>query len=122
MNEYQDIILDHYRDPQNFGEISDATHVIELRNLSCGDYVKLTLKAVDGEVEDVAFSGKGCAISTAAASMLTEEIKGKRLEEIQKMTKEDMLEMLGVEISAARLKCALMPLEAAHKAIAEKNE
>lgn len=122
MNEYQDIILDHYRDPQNFGELSDATHSVELRNLSCGDYVKLTFKASNGSVEDVAFSGKGCAISTAAASMLTEEMKGKRLEEIQKMTKENILEMLGVEISAARLKCALMPLEAAHKAIAENNE
>jgi nitrogen fixation NifU-like protein len=121
MNEYHDIILDHYRDPQNFGSLEHATHVGELRNLSCGDHIKLYFLIENDMVQDVKFEGSGCAISTAASSMVTEKIKGMSIQGLRAFHKEDVLELLGVEISPGRLKCALLSLEAVRKALNEKE-
>lgn len=117
MNEYQDIILDHYRDPLNYGALAGATHSAQLRNLSCGDAVTVYLRVADEKIKSVSFEGSGCAISTAATSMLTEHIKGKGVKEVLLFSRDDLLALLGVEISAARLKCALIGLEAVHNAL-----
>ena len=108
---YTDIILDYYRHPKNFGEIEDAQIKSKDTNPMCGDVVEMCVKINGGCVMDAKFCGKGCAISQAAASMLAETIQGKNLDEIKNVSKEDGLGMLGIELSAMRLKCALLPLK-----------
>ncbi|MCJ2519821.1 MAG: SUF system NifU family Fe-S cluster assembly protein [Candidatus Thermoplasmatota archaeon] len=109
---YQEAILDHYRNPRNFGELKDADISAQGDNPLCGDEIALYLKLnSDGEVEDVKFKGRGCAISLASASMLTVALKGKTLEEVEKIDKERILKILGILISPVRLKCAILPLE-----------
>ncbi len=108
---YTDIILDYYRHPKNFGEIKDAQIKSKDTNPMCGDIVEMCVKINGGCVMDAKFCGKGCAISQAAASMLIETIQGKSLDEIKNVSKEDVLGMLGIELSAIRLKCALLPLK-----------
>lgn len=109
---YQENILDHYKSPRNFGKIENASVHHNEYNPLCGDKIGLYL-VIDKnkKIADVKFSGQGCAISQASASMLTEQIKGKRIEELKKMTKEYILEMLGIPISPVRLKCALLSLD-----------
>jgi nitrogen fixation protein NifU and related proteins len=108
---YREFILDHYRNPRNFGRLEhpDITH--EENNPFCGDVVAMDFELKDGQIRDVRFHGRGCAISQASASMLTERIKGMSLEEARTISKQDVLEDLGIEVSAARLKCALLPLK-----------
>jgi nitrogen fixation NifU-like protein len=109
---YQETIMDHARHPRNFGvlEAPDISH--EESNPLCGDVVRIDLKVgPDERVEQVRFRGKGCAISQASASLLTEEIQGKTLDEIKALGKDDILELLGIPISMARLKCALLSLK-----------
>lgn len=109
---YKENILDHYRDPRNAGTLADATHSHEEHNPLCGDIVRIDLHVSDDNVIDkVAFSGKGCAISQASASMLTELLEGKTLEEARQIGKDDILELLGIEIGPVRLKCALLSLK-----------
>src|SRR3989338_4071066 len=109
---YQENILDHYKSPRNFGKIGNATVHHHEYNPLCGDEVELYLVIDENKkVIDVKFYGRGCAISLASASMLTEQIKGKILDELKNMTKEDILEMLGIPISPVRLKCALLSLD-----------
>src|ERR687890_188403 len=106
---YRDEILEHYRNPHNFGTLEEPTTVKEGANPLCGDRITLMLGIDDqGNVSDVAFTGRGCAISQASASMLTDEIKGKPLSEIAQLGSDDVLENLGIEISPARLKCAML--------------
>ena len=101
---YREFILDHYKNPHNFGELADATHRYHDTNPLCGDEITMYLKIGDGDVvEDVAFSGKGCAISQAAASILTDEVRGKTLEELRAFDKEHVLESLGITLSPARI-------------------
>ena len=116
---YRDYILEHYRRPHNFGVIEDPTATFEGSNPLCGDRITLQLGVRDGVVERVGFTGRGCAISQASASLLTDEIKGKPVEEVAKMTSADVLDLLGIEISPARLKCALLSLDTLEHAIAE---
>jgi len=111
MDLYMEQILDHYKYPRNFGRLENPDISHEEGNPSCGDQIRIDLKIQDGKIADVRFSGKGCAISQAAASMLTEMIKGQSLEDVKKLSKEDMLKELGIEISAIRLKCALLALK-----------
>ena len=108
---YQEVIMDYYRNPVNFGSIEKAEIKARDVNPSCGDVIEMHLKAKNGKVEDVKFSGKGCAISIAAASMLTEEIKGKSLQEIRNIDKQKVFEMLGIKLSMMRVKCALLGLK-----------
>ena len=109
---YRDEILEHYRNPHNFGVLEQPTTAKEGANPLCGDRITLMLGINDqGTVEEVAFTGRGCAISQASASMLTDEIKGKSLDEIAHMGSKDVLNNLGIEISPARMKCAMLSLE-----------
>jgi nitrogen fixation NifU-like protein len=108
---YREIILDHYRNPRNKGTLDPADYTYEDTNPLCGDEVRIDLRVKDGIVDEVRFSGRGCAISQASASMLTELIVGQPLDEVKALTKDDLLEELGVPISPARMKCALLPLK-----------
>ena len=108
---YREYILDHYKNPRNFGRLENPDISHEELNPLCGDVIGMDLKLADGRIEDVRFHGRGCAISQASASLLTERIKGKTLEEAKQIGKEDVLEELGIEISAARIKCALLSLK-----------
>lgn len=108
---YRDYILDHYKNPRNFGELPDATNRYSDNNPLCGDELTIALKIVDGRVVDVKFTGKGCAISQASASMLTEQVMGKTLDEVKAIDREAILENLGITISPARIKCAMLSLK-----------
>jgi nitrogen fixation NifU-like protein len=116
---YAEDILDHYKHPRNFGQLDHPDIHVEANNPLCGDRLAMDLKVKDGVVEDVAFSGQGCAISQASASMLTEEILGKPLEKLAGTTRDDILDMLGVEVSYARMKCATLSLGLLRLALAE---
>jgi nitrogen fixation NifU-like protein len=107
---YRQQILDHYRNPRNYGAIEDPTFSHVGHNTSCGDEIEFdVVLADDGETVDaVAFSGDGCAISQASASMLSEELPGMTLEEIAALDREDILDMLGVEVTPMRVKCAVL--------------
>ena len=107
---YRQQILDHYRNPRNHGEMEDPTFSHVGENPSCGDTIQMDVKLdEDGEtIEQVAFSGEGCAISQASASMLTDELRGMTLEELEALDTDDITEMLGVDISPMRIKCAVL--------------
>jgi nitrogen fixation NifU-like protein len=109
---YRENILDHYRHPRNTGTLDEATHSHEENNPLCGDVIRIDLHVNESNIIDqVAFSGRGCAISQASASMLTEMIEGKTLDEAKQIGKEDILEALGIEIGPVRMKCALLSLK-----------
>jgi nitrogen fixation protein NifU and related proteins len=108
---YQDNILDHYENPRNFGHLKKPDVKSHDTNPLCGDMFDMEFIFKDGKIYDVKFSGHGCAISTASASMLTEKIKGMGIEEIKKLEKDDILELLGIELSHVRIKCAMLPLK-----------
>lgn len=108
---YRDNILDHYRYPRHKGHLDHPDVVYHDHNPFCGDEITIELKIVDGVVTEAAFDGRGCAISQASASMMTEEIIGKPLEELRHWSKDDILDLLGIEIGPVRLKCALLPLK-----------
>jgi nitrogen fixation NifU-like protein len=118
---YRDYILEHYRRPHNFGVLEDATTSYEGSNPLCGDRLTMQLGIRDGIVERVGFTGRGCAISQASASLLTDEIKGKPLVEVLKLGSDDVLDLLGIEISPARMKCAMLSLDTLQHAIAESG-
>jgi len=109
---YREFILDHYKNPRFHGVLDPADISYEDDNPLCGDVIRIDLR-VNGEnrVVESAFSGQGCAISQASASMLMEEIQGKTLVDIKKYTREDILEMLGIELGPVRLKCAMLALK-----------
>ncbi len=118
---YRDEILDHYRNPHNFGTLEEPTTVKEGANPLCGDRITLMLAIDDdGNVQDVAFTGRGCAISQASASMLTDEIKGKPLSEIAQLGQQDVLDNLAIEISPARMKCAMLSLDTLRLAVGDR--
>lgn len=109
---YREHILDHYQNPRNHGAIENPDISHEEYNPLCGDRLVIQLKLEDDHVADVKFHGEGCAISQASASMLTEAIEGKSVDELKALTKEDILDMLGIPIGPVRLKCALLSLKA----------
>jgi nitrogen fixation protein NifU and related proteins len=109
---YRDQILEHYKRPRNFGRLDDFDLEFEDNNPFCGDEQHVFLKlGDDGKVAEVSFEGQGCAISTAATSLLTDELEGMSPEEILALPKEYVLELLGIDISATRMKCALLGLK-----------
>jgi len=108
---YKQVILEHYQHPHNQGTLPDATNSFEDSNPLCGDRIRMEMKIEDGIVADVKFTGKGCAVSQASASMLTDEIKGKSLVELQAIDKQTVLDMLGIPLGPSRIKCALLPLK-----------
>jgi nitrogen fixation NifU-like protein len=117
---YRDYILEHYRHPHNFGVLDSPTASYEGSNPLCGDRITMMLGVHDGLVKEVAFTGRGCAISQASASLLTDEIKGKPVSEVEKLTPEDLLDLIGIEISPARLKCALLSLDTLSHALTDE--
>jgi nitrogen fixation protein NifU and related proteins len=109
---YREAILDHYKHPRHKGHLDSPDIHFHDSNPFCGDEVTIELKVENGIVVDAAFDGRGCAISQASASMMMEEIIGMSVEELKAWGKEDVLELLGIEIGPVRLKCALLPLKA----------
>ena len=107
---YQEVIIDHSRKPRNFRELEGATGTAEGVNPLCGDQLAIDLKITDGRIEDIKFHGRGCSISQAATSMLTELAEGKTVEEAAALSKDDVLAELGIPLSPVRLKCALLGL------------
>ena len=116
---YQEIILQHYRSPRNFGPLEGATMEDEEFNPSCGDHITIRLKVdpKDHKVTEVRFQGDGCAISIAGASMLTERIVGRTIEEVSQITRDDVLKMIGIPLSPVRIKCALTAFSALGRAL-----
>ena len=109
---YRENILEHYKQPRNFGELESPDLEFEDNNPLCGDELTVMLR-VDGNgtVEDVRFEGHGCAISQAAASMASDEVKGMKVEDLLRLDRSFVLDLLGIDISATRMKCALLSLK-----------
>lgn len=118
---YKNHILELYKNPLNKGKITDETTAWEEYNTACGDKIRISLKIKNEIVEDIKFEGNGCAISIASTSLLTNNLKGKKLSEIKKMNSEDMIKILGINVSPARIKCALLGYNTAKKAIEVYN-
>jgi len=117
---YSDIILDHYRHPHNSGSLKCPDVRVTEYNPLCGDAITLDIAlGTSQDVQKVKFSGQGCAISQASASLLTDAIKGLSLKKIQALSSEDVLAFLHIPITPGRLKCALLPLSAVQKATAQ---
>lgn len=110
---YRDNLLDHYENPRHHGALEHADISHEENNPLCGDRIRVDVKlSPDGaQIVDIAFSGDGCIISQASASMLMEEVAGKPITDVQKMERQDVLDMVGVQLTAARVKCAMLGLK-----------
>jgi nitrogen fixation protein NifU and related proteins len=108
---YREQILEHYKNPHHWGELQDADLEFEDFNPLCGDELKVQIKVRDGKVEDLRFSGHGCAISQASASMASDEVVGMPVEELVRLDRDFVLDLLGIDISATRMKCALLSLK-----------
>ena len=122
MDLYRETILDHYKNPRNFGHLDGAHVVSEEINMSCGDRIAIEIKfRADGKrgkvIEEIRFSGEGCAINQASASMLTEKVTGMSVSQVMKLSLEDIQALLGTTLTPSRVKCAVLPLEAIQKAI-----
>ena len=119
---YREHILDHYRHPRNKGTLEEPDISCELDNPVCGDVVRLDVRLEDGRVSEARFSGHGCVISLASASMLTEEILGKTVEELEGLGDEDVFQMLGITLGPVRAKCALLSLRVLQEGLARLAE
>ena len=108
---YREAILEHYKHPQHQGTIEHPDFTFEDANPLCGDNIRMDVRVADGRIVDARFSGRGCAISQAAADMLCDRVVGMPLEEAKKLTRGDMLEMLGIELGPVRLKCGMLALK-----------
>jgi nitrogen fixation NifU-like protein len=118
---YRDFILDHYRHPRNAGTLEKPDATFEDNNPLCGDRIRMDVRIAGDRIEDVRFDGRGCAISQASASLLTEAVKGKTVAEVQQLSDDAVLENLGISISAVRLKCALLGIKVLKSALALKR-
>jgi nitrogen fixation NifU-like protein len=107
---YRELVLDHYRNPRNHGRLDPADAHAEGHNPLCGDQVSVTANLDGDRLSEIRFEGRGCAISQAATSMLTELVQGRTVSEIAAMTKDELLDALGIPITPVRLKCALLGL------------
>ena len=109
---YRELIIDRYQNPRHRGELDPNDISFEDDNPLCGDHIRIDLRVDEHQVvKEAAFNGQGCAISQASADLLVEDIIGKSLEEVKSMTKEDILELLGIDLGPVRLKCALLSLK-----------
>jgi len=116
---YSDILLDHFRHPRNYGSLTDPDISYESFNPLCGDRIRIELKLKNTIVADARFKGDGCAISTAAASLLTEILVGTSLEQAAAISDEQLISALQSDIKPARRQCALLPLEALRQGLSE---
>jgi nitrogen fixation NifU-like protein len=120
---YREVILDHYKNPGQKGHLEDSDYAFEDENPLCGDFLHIDLKTnQEGVITDAKFDGHGCAISMASADMLLESLIGKTLENAKQLTKQDVLDLLGIELSPIRLKCALLSLKVTKAAVYELKE
>jgi len=117
MSIYQAIILDHYNNPRNWGVLKNPSKSVTVDNPLCGDRIRLDIDLKNDIVHDVKFSGEGCAISKAAASLLSEYMKKKDTKLLINLDKAFMIKLIGIEVGVNRLKCLLLPLEALHQAL-----
>lgn len=108
---YRDHILAHYRSPQNFGALEDPDITYRDDNPLCGDDIEIQMKLDGTRLADIRFRGQGCAISQASASLLTEDVKGKSIDQLQAIHEKDVLELLSIPVSPVRKKCALLALQ-----------
>ncbi len=109
---YRELIIERYKSPRNQGELDPADFSYEDDNPACGDHIRIDVRVDDeNRVTEAVFSGHGCAISQASADLLMESVVGKSLAEVKELSKEDILEMLGIELGPVRLKCALLSLK-----------
>jgi len=115
MNMYKENILEHYKYPNNSGNLNNYNIKINSHNPSCGDEIEIKIKLEKNKIIDAKFNGKGCAISLASADILLDDIKNKTLNEIKKLNETYLLELLNVEIIPARMNCALLALNALRK-------
>ncbi|HLD15927.1 MAG TPA: SUF system NifU family Fe-S cluster assembly protein [Candidatus Nanoarchaeia archaeon] len=114
---YRENIMDHYKNPRNFGKLENANIEFHDYNPLCGDEITVQLKTNGDEIKGIKFSGRGCALSMATASILTEEIKGKAIKDVEKLTNEDIFKMIGINVSPSRIKCVLLSLSAIKKGV-----
>ena len=114
---YREIILDNWQNPQNYGSVKNPDFEVDGVNPTCGDKIKITGKIRSGKLIDIKFTSSGCAISKASASLFTENIKGQSISKIKKLTKEDVLKNLPVEITPARFNCTLLCFKTIQKII-----
>ncbi|NQD65150.1 SUF system NifU family Fe-S cluster assembly protein [Bacillus haikouensis] len=136
---YRQVIMDHYKNPRNKGSLEDGSFTIDMNNPTCGDRIHLTLKVEDGIVQDAKFDGEGCSISMASASMMTQIVKGKEIDEALKLSKifSDMMQgndydedvdlgdieaLQGVAKFPARIKCATLAWKAMEKGVKEEEQ
>ncbi len=108
---YRELILEHYKKPHHWGELPEPDLEFEDFNPLCGDELKVQIKVADGKVADLRFSGHGCAISQASASMASDEVIGMPVDELLKLDRQFILDLLGIDISATRMKCAMLSLK-----------
>ncbi len=109
---YREVIIEHYKNPGYRGELDPNDITFEDENPLCGDHIRIDLRLDEnGRVKEAGFSGHGCAISQASADLLLENIIGKSLDEVKAYTKENVTDLLGIELGPVRLKCALLPLK-----------
>ena len=121
MNLYTEIILDLYKNPLNKGNIDNPTNQSSKNNPLCGDEIKIQLIIENNKIKNIKFHGQGCAISQASASLLTEKVKNMSVEEVKNLNKDDVLELLNIPISPARMKCALLVLDTLNGALENGN-
>ena len=114
---YQEELLDHYKNPRNFGTLSNFDIKFHDTNPLCGDELTVTVKVKNNIIQEVKFDSRGCAITVAASSKLSEQLKGMSLEKVLKLDNKFVLDLIGVPISPVRLKCALLSLKALKKGI-----
>ncbi len=112
---YQEVILEHYRNPKNFGKLTNLSKSTTVFNPLCGDAIIMEVLFKGDVVKDIKFTGKGCAISQALTSQLTEYVKNKSKKQLRKLDRAFMIKLVGIELGPNRLKCALLPLEALRK-------
>lgn len=115
MNIYRDIILDHYHHPHNKGKIGHPDNSVLTNNPLCGDKIGMTITYDKNIIKEIKFSGEGCVISQASASMLTDYAKNKSKQELKKLDSKFIIKMLGIDLGMNRIKCAVLPLEALQK-------
>ena len=119
---YRENILDHYKNPRNAGHLEHPTTTADGVNPLCGDELSVELEIEGDRVQDVRFNGRGCAISQAAASMISDVVKGKTVTEVRALGSEDVLEELGIPLSPIRLKCALLSVNVLRVALGDASD
>lgn len=114
---YKDILLSHYRNPQNFGYLKKKTHSASVYNALCGDRIQMDILYLGEIIQDITFTGEGCVVSVASASLLTDYVKEKKRTELINLDRKFMIDLLGMKVSLGRIKCLMLPLEALQKTL-----